>query len=154
MRSAQDYDLFLRLAQRYEILYIPFVSIIYHIHKGNRISTTYRNKVLGEERIISKYSSALEQIPRVWACHYRTLAVYYRQIGEYKKALKIWLATVHKRPREVGENIIYLLIVILSLDSCALRWHHRMKTIILQKQNITIEESNTRKDMENAGIVE
>ncbi len=39
MRSAQDYELYLRIAKRYEVNAIKDFCVIYHVHEGARIST-------------------------------------------------------------------------------------------------------------------
>ena len=125
MRSAQDYDLFLRLAQRYEIKYIPQICMIYHVHEGTRISTTYTDKVLGQERLIRKFAQDLEKNPKAWAEQHRRLIKYYKHIGNSQKAFRTWRSIVHKAPYEIRKNIKSLLICLLPRDNFLVRWHQK-----------------------------
>lgn len=149
IRSAQDYDLYLRLAQQYEIMYVPCISIIYHIHDDDRISTSYQDKRLGMEQIIKKYSHEFNQHLQAWVNHHRTLIIYYRQNGNYLNALRVWYATACKCPSDVRNNIVFLLITIFSSDFCLFRWYHSMKIYRFRKKNGTIcgQNDNGEKEM-------
>lgn len=54
MQSAQDFDLWLRLAERYEILFLPDYNVIYHIHNGEQITSNPKKKIAGLERLCEK----------------------------------------------------------------------------------------------------
>ena len=54
MQSAQDYDLWLRIGQKYEVDYVPEALALYHVHPGVRISTNPVKRINGLERLNTK----------------------------------------------------------------------------------------------------
>ncbi len=127
MRAAQDYDLYLRLTQKYEFGYTQNVCVIYHDHEGARISTDLQAKISGHERLIRKYSVDLERLPEAWVYQHRILIPIYRRNGEIRKALKTWLSTVRKRPLDIPRNIKDLLLALFKPDFFLYRLYHDLK---------------------------
>ena len=66
MQSAQDYDLWLRLAKNYKVDFVGSILAKYHIHNGERISTNYKAKISGQERLIEKNIEYLRQHHKAW----------------------------------------------------------------------------------------
>ena len=131
MKSAQDYDVYLRLARKYEINYVPQALIIYHIHSGKRISTTAIDKILGYERLNRKYAADLEKHPKAWVMRHRILILFYRKEGQIGQALRIWMWTVRKTPFDWSGNGKYLLIALCSPN--LYQWYQRQKVKRLAK---------------------
>ena len=112
MQSAQDYDVWLRLAEKNEIDYVPEPLVIYHEHTGERITTDPTKKINGLERINAKYSQYLERDRKLWWKRHISIIPYYSYNHEYKKAFSEWLMCVKKRPEMIVENGICLLKII------------------------------------------
>ncbi len=108
MQSAQDYDLWLRLAQKYRIDYCKEPLMIYHIHDGDRITTNYRKKIAGLEQIIEKYRPYLKKKRKVMGMKQIMLTPFYSGDGQLWKALRCWCAGVCKDPVPVKRNLKYL----------------------------------------------
>ena len=133
MPSAQDYDLYLRFAQRYEIGYVPKTCVIYHIHDAARISTNLHGKILGQERLISKYSADLERFPRAWAAKCWLLVPYYRRTGNTWKALKTWFSAFRKVPFDFHANVKFFFLALFTPDFPLYRCYHHLKMTAKKK---------------------
>lgn len=138
MQSAQDYDLYLRLAQKYKIGYTRNVCAIYHMHEGTRISTDMQAKIQGHERLVRKYAADLECSPAAWASQYRILSMLYRSNGEMRKALKTWMLTVRKMPTDILRNMKWFLLALVKPDFPPYRLYlwlkNRLKGLILKTE--------------------
>lgn len=108
MQSAQDYDVWLRLAEKYDIDYIPEPLVRYHIHNGERITSNPIKKINGLERINEKYAHYLAKDKKLWWKRHIVIARYYVFNLDVKKALSIWWECVCKCPEYICENINYL----------------------------------------------
>ena len=135
MKSAQDYDIYLRLARKYEINYIQQSLIIYQVHEGERISNTVHDKVLGGERICQKYAEDLERNPKAWVMRHRSLIPFYRMDGRIGQALLTWMRTARKVPFDWIGNGKYLLLALITQDYPLYQWYHRQKVKKLAKEN-------------------
>lgn len=105
MESAQDYDVWLRLAERYDVDYVADPLVIYHIHEGEQITKNYRKKISGLERINQKYRGALQKKPQAYGTRLVKLAPMYAGNKQIGKALSTWLAGVIRNPVDMKVNI-------------------------------------------------
>ncbi len=112
MQAAQDYDVWLRLAERYEIDYVDEPLVMYHEHKGERITTNPKKKISGLERINQKYKKYLDSDRKLWWKRNMSIAYYYAMAHEKRKALFLWLKCVRKCPEKVLDNSTCFLIMI------------------------------------------
>ena len=113
MESAQDYDVWLRIAQKYEIDYVPEPLVIYHEHEGEQITNNPRKKISGLERINKKFAIYIESNPALWRQRNIVITPYYSLIGNKEKALKTWGKCVLKNPGRIINNIKYLITIIV-----------------------------------------
>lgn len=134
MRSAQDYDLYLRLAKRYEVQFIDSSCLIYHIHSDERITTNNSKKLSGYKRLIMKYEADLMKYPSGWISFHRNLIPYYRRTGRVLKALRIWLSTFCKAPLDIRHNIKYFILALATPDFFLYRWHTALKQSIRNRR--------------------
>lgn len=109
MQAAQDYDVWLRLAERYEIDYVDEPLVLYHEHEGERITTNYARKISGLERINKKYSRYINTDRKLWWKRNSVLVKYYALNGEKIKAVLIWIKCVSKYPENVKDNTMIFL---------------------------------------------
>ncbi len=108
MKSAQDYDVWLRLAEKYLVRFVAEPLVAYHIHEGERISTSPRNRIDGQERIIHKNGEYITGNPKAWWIRHIKLATQYATNKELGKALALWAKAVGKCPNKIKTNLWYL----------------------------------------------
>lgn len=107
MQSAQDYDVWLRIAEKYEVDCVKEPLVIYHEHSGERITTNPAKKISGLERINSKYEDYLEKDPALWRQRHIVLTPYYAMAGDKRKAFSVWRQCCLKKPFKVIDNMKY-----------------------------------------------
>lgn len=116
MQAAQDYDVWLRLAERYEVDYVPEPLVLYHEHEGERITTNPKKKISGLERINQKYAHYLDTDRKLWWIRNLSVAYYYAMAHD-NKALSSWAKCVKKCPEKVKDNIVSFLRIIQALST-------------------------------------
>lgn len=108
MQSAQDADVWLRIAEKYQIDYVEEPLVIYHKHDGEQITSNPIKKINGLERLNEKYKEHIENNLKLWYRRKIFISPYYSIAGQRKKAMNIWFACVCRCPWKVIENIKYL----------------------------------------------
>lgn len=101
MPAAQDYDLWIRIAQVGDIYCIGEPLQEYYIHEGDRISNSSIKKINGYEKLIEKYANVRKNNKEflmnkyiVIAYHNIKLKKYLKAIEGYKKSLKFRFPTL------------------------------------------------------------
>ena len=115
MQSAQDYDVWLRLAEKYEIDYVKEPLVKYHLHDGERITSNPNKKIHGLERINEKYANYLAKDRKLWWKRHIVTARYYVLDNNAKKALSIWWKCVCRCPGYIYQNICYLFSIMQAI---------------------------------------
>lgn len=115
MLSAQDYDLWLRLAKVSELTYVDEYLSIYHIHNNDQISKNHLKRILGLERIIQKNIDYLEK--NFGSYHIRLMRIipHYASERMICKAFKTWCKAVSIKPFSIFTNIKYFLVIIKKI---------------------------------------
>lgn len=108
MQSAQDFDVWLRLASKYEFNYVKEDLVIYHVHSSEQISKSFVRRIKGLERINEKNASFLEHHKKAKWKRLMIMVPEYKGNDEVKKAYKTWLRAVVLWPTNIKENILYL----------------------------------------------
>lgn len=108
MPSAQDFDVWLKLASRYRIDYVNEPLVRYHIHDGDCISKSPEKKIIALERINKKYASYLDLHKNAKWRRQMSLVFRYSEKGDYFAALKCWITSAILQPLEIWENFKYL----------------------------------------------
>lgn len=111
MKSAQDYDVWLRIARKYNVEYVSEPLVVYHIHSGEQISKNANNKIQGLERLIQKNMDYLQDHKEVLGLRVLKVTPYYASKGK-KKALKMWLKGAMMRPLKLKSNFYYFFSII------------------------------------------
>lgn len=104
MQSAQDYDVWLRLAKKYKFSSVDKRLGLYHFHAGEQITKHPHKKIAGLERVLEKN---LENIKKDRIAYWRKLIVlvpWYAKAGNRKKAFSIWFKAVFKAPFKFSDN--------------------------------------------------
>ena len=105
MQSAQDYDVWLRLARKYEVAYIDAPLIVYHVHEGEQITKNPIKRISGLERICEKNIDYLSKNRYAYWVRINGILTHYVDAKMYKKAIMGWLMAVSKKPFEIKANI-------------------------------------------------
>ncbi len=108
MQSSQDYDVWLRLAQAFSVAYVEGALVVYHTHPGERISTNFKKKISGLERINEKNQECLKKDKRARWIRTVKLVPMYAGDGQLGKALRCWVKVVFTCPGQVKTNLRYL----------------------------------------------
>ncbi len=114
MQSSQDYDVWLRLAKKYPVEYVPEPLVVYHKHIDERISMNPYKRLAGKERINLKNAKFISEHDDVWWYRHISLTPYYAKTGLIKKAFLIWMRAALRCPGKVSLNLKYLLRIIKS----------------------------------------
>lgn len=109
MQSAQDMDLWLRLAKKYNIAYVEEALVVYHVHDGEQITKNYAKKVSGLERLNEKNADYLRADKEAFWIRTIKLAPIYAGNRQYRKAISAWLRAIIVRPWHVENNLRYLI---------------------------------------------
>lgn len=119
MQSAQDYDVWLRLSQKYDVDYVEEPLVLYYVHDGERISKNHNKRIAGQKRLIEKNMSYLKQNGEAYWIRHIKLVPEYAANKQMGKALSVWLKAVARRPWKVKVNLRYLYwAVCKNADKC------------------------------------
>ena len=98
MESAQDADVWLRLAEKYEARGLNEALVIYHVHGEERITTNPQKKLNGIFRIYEKNKEFIDANAEAKARFYGMFSFIYASDGQLKNGLKYWWYSVRIRP--------------------------------------------------------
>ena len=108
MQSAQDYDVWIRLAKIYEIACVEDALVRYYVHGGEQITKNCQRKIAGMERLMQKNEEYLIKNKRAWRRHMIAITPYYAGNGQSGKAWKIWFKVVFRFPFNIIDNLRYM----------------------------------------------
>lgn len=117
MKSAQDYDVWLRLSEKYSIDYVDEPLVIYHMHDGERITSNPQKKIDGLERLNKKFETYLEQDSKLWWRRNIVITPYYAAVGDKNKALAVWWKCVRCCPFRFVDNCRYIRVILVTKKS-------------------------------------
>lgn len=115
--SFQDYDLLLRLAQNEKCGFLNEILLIYNLHKGS-ISKTFRGKMIGKEKVLSKYYDYYMSLnlKNYYAKHCYRVASYALLCGNKEIASKYLKKSISNDPFYLKSYIVYLIVNIFGID--------------------------------------
>ena len=87
--SSQDYEMFLRIAECYEVGFVKESLINSHSHGEGRITSNPGKKIQGTEKIIELYKEYLEKNKRIYSLKLFDLVKQYIRLKDYKQVLGI-----------------------------------------------------------------
>ncbi len=91
--GAQDKDMWIRLARRYEFEFIPEVLVRRYIH-GEQITTNLKKKIEAKEKIYRKYYDILSLHPDIMAHHLWRIGILYCIDGRSVKGMRCFLRAI------------------------------------------------------------
>lgn len=113
MKSAQDYDVWLRVAQKYRIEYVSEPLVIYHVHSGEQISKNAKNVICGLERLNNKNFDYLKAHKQILGLRIMKITPYYAVFNK-RQAITVWFKSAFMRPACVKSNVYYLAQILLA----------------------------------------
>ena len=118
MESAQDGEMWLRIAKTYQVDYVDEPLVIYHVHGEERITTNAYKKIQGLEALNNIYAEYLEKHKEVKAIRLIKIVPYYIEVKKVKKAWNIYCQAVRLAPFSIYYNLKYL--------KCFVKWITKM----------------------------
>lgn len=114
MKSAQDYDVWLRISQKYKVAYTEKVLAVYHTHQGECITVNPKNKISGLERLHEKNIDYIKTNANAY--WYRTIKIapFYAADNQMGKAIGCWFQAVMKKPFRFKGNLKYLYFILFN----------------------------------------
>lgn len=112
MQAAQDCDLWLRIAEKYEINFDKDVLVRYHIHENGQITSNPAKRIAGLERLNMKNAGYLDRHDEAKWIRLIKLAPCYALTDNFFTAFKKWISAVRIRPFNIKTNARYLLNII------------------------------------------
>ena len=104
MQSCQDYDVWLRLAKKYQFDFVDIPLVRYHIHSKESIGKNPGKRIRGQERIYYKNLEYLNKHREAAWSRLSKMAPMYSDNKEYANAFKTICRMVSKRPSAVFDN--------------------------------------------------
>lgn len=120
MQSAQDYDVWLRLAEKYQVAYVDQSLCRYHLHKGEQITKNPLKQVAGLKRLMEKNSMYLSKYPDAYRSRAFEIMPCFVRAKKYGQALSVWFKAVLKRPFKFKSNF-YNLYLFFAMIIVAIR---------------------------------
>jgi len=108
MQSAQDYDVWLRLAKKYAVNFIDKPLVKYYFHTGDQITKNPSKKIAGLERIVEKNFDYIKKNKYAFWKNHIGITPWYAKNKQYAKAFSTWFVASTKCPLKIKRNITYL----------------------------------------------
>lgn len=108
MPASQDFDVWLRLALKYQMDYVEEPLVRYHVHEGECITGDLKKKIIAMKLINEKHKDYLDTHKDAKWRRQMVFVPRYSANGNYVKALSIWFSSVLLQPTKIKESISYL----------------------------------------------
>lgn len=109
LESAQDYVMWLKIAEHYEVNYSEEVLTFYYIHDNERISSNPSKKIQGLEMLNVIFRAYLKRHPSAYQLRIYKIIPFYLLNGNKKKALSAYCEGLKKNPFNIRLNGGYLM---------------------------------------------
>ncbi|RJS67236.1 hypothetical protein CJ485_21885 [Priestia filamentosa] len=113
LKSAQDYELWLRISKKHKIDCVEFPLVTYYIHEGERISTNVDYKIQGFERLNDLNMEYLKKNPQALCVRRLNVVPFYSTKYGWKIALLKWFKAVKEYPFYM-KSVKYLLKIFIK----------------------------------------
>ena len=100
--AAQDYDAWLRLAERFEVACVSEPLVVYHMHGGDNIQKSMTKRLNGIKSFMKKYGHLLKKDKYIYWSNLLSLSKLCFHCGEYKESVKAWVKAVSICPFRIG----------------------------------------------------
>lgn len=100
LASAPDYDMWIRMANKYEFDYIAMPLVKYGVH-SQQLTMNYRKMILGREKLLEKHGEFFSIKRKEQSEFWLNFAVWYCYDGQVIKGIKTLLFGLKKYPQDV-----------------------------------------------------
>jgi len=105
LKASQDYDMWLRISQKFLVDYIDQPLADYFIHKGESISNNINNRIQGAKAINKKHSIFLKKNSRVYGYRLALMSIFFAMAGQRKDALNACIKGIKLAPFNLKGNL-------------------------------------------------
>lgn len=88
LKAKQDYDMWLRIAQKYNVDYVSEPLCIYYSHSDERITTNIKKKLSAEITFLKKHYEIISKDNIAMAIKHRHIGKYYYKLNKHREAIK------------------------------------------------------------------
>jgi glycosyltransferase involved in cell wall biosynthesis len=113
LKSCQDWDMWLRIAQEYRIDYVDEIVANYYLRERGQITTNFSSQVQGRKRIFRKYYHELEKYPPILNKHLKTIVWMLAADGRRKEALRWHRKVIGREPFSLRNLKVLLALLFL-----------------------------------------
>lgn len=114
--AAQDFDLYIRLAQRYSVDFVEEPLVKRHVHDGERITSNPVRKVKAYEAIHQKYAPLYAKYPKQRSRFFHQYGKKLMMAGERKRAEKMFRQAYQANPQN-WKLLGFMLVASAGTDS-------------------------------------
>jgi glycosyltransferase involved in cell wall biosynthesis len=105
LKASQDYDMWLRIAQEFNVDYIAEPVCVYHVHSGSGITNNTSNKIQGILSVLEKYKDYYSIHKDKYAKRRIALVPNYLKNGNKELALKELIMAIKIAPLNLKTNL-------------------------------------------------
>lgn len=98
LEASQDYDMWIRTAEEFDIACINEPLVTYFIHPGDRISRNNRRKATAEITFLQKHYQLVSKDHTAMHIKHRSIGIYLMRMGMGKEARKYFRTAIWNRP--------------------------------------------------------
>ena len=95
--SCQDWDMWLRISEYYEVDFVPDILAKHYFH-DNQLTAKIDLKIQGREMMINKHQDILANYPLILSGHFSGLGNFYCINGNWKEGCKYFLKAIKLDP--------------------------------------------------------
>ncbi len=110
--SCQDWDVWLRIAEKWNVDYCSEPLVRYHVHSGEQITKSSKNRINGLEKLIDKHRKGYEHNEEAYKAILQRLVYQYATYGDMKKTFETLKVLTKSSPLSFAEkSIMYVKIL-------------------------------------------
>jgi glycosyltransferase involved in cell wall biosynthesis len=98
--AGEDYDMWIRVARRYQFTYIDVPLVKYYVHAGN-VSKHYAKKIRAIHTMLEKHGSLFAQNRHDLSRQFTQLGVFYYHYGDLRQAVRAFRRAVRACPHDI-----------------------------------------------------
>lgn len=110
--SSQDLDMWLRIANEYEVGYVDDILAVWYRHKGEQITTNPGKKIQATLELNKRYEEYWKNKPKIHGVRILKLAMFNSMAGNKRKAIAYWFKAIKISPTNFYYNARYILSMI------------------------------------------
>ncbi len=114
--AREDWEMWMRIVDKYKVEFIYEPLFIYHDHDGIHVSSSIRNHIKAREIINSKYREYLEANKSEYWAQMMDIMILYYSAGEFKKAFRAWRKAISLQPTRIVANITRPVILVAKCE--------------------------------------